>query len=112
MSTVRVQLLTFEGCPLANAARGQLEAALAELGIRDYEEIDLQAPGTPESLQGWGSPTILVDGADITGQPKGESLSCRVYDGPEKVPTAASIVASLENRTRRSKGIANPLLVF
>jgi len=98
MSTVRIQLLTFEGCPLADAAREQLEAALAELGIDDYEEIDLQAPGTPENLRGWGSPTILIDGADITGQPKGDSLSCRVYDAPAKVSSAADIVSAFESR--------------
>ena len=101
MSTVRIQLLTFEGCPLADAAREQLEAALAEVGIDDYEEIDLQAPGTPESLRGWGSPTILVDGADITGQPKGESLSCRVYGGPDGVLSAADIISVFDSR--RSK---------
>ncbi len=99
MNTARIQFLMFEGCPLADAAREQLEAALAELGIDDYEEIDLQAPDTPESLRGWGSPTILIDGADVTGQPKGESLSCRVYDGPERVPNAKDIARAVASCT-------------
>jgi hypothetical protein len=106
MIAVRIQLLTFDGCPLADAAREQLEAALAELGINHYEELDLQAPGTPESLRGWGSPTILVDGADITGQPKGGSLSCRVYGGPDKVLSAANIISAFDSRRSRKPGQA------
>ena len=97
MSDMNVQFLAFEGCPLADAARGNLEKALADCGMIGYEEIDILAPGTPDDLPGWGSPTILVNGADVTGQPKGESVSCRIYSGPDRVPETASIVASIKN---------------
>ena len=93
---VRIQLLTFEGCPLADAARACLEVALTDCGLQDYEEIDILDPTTPEHLRCWGSPTILVDGADITGQPKGNSVSCRVYTGPEGVPEKSEIIAGLK----------------
>jgi len=98
MHDVRIQLLTFEGCPLADAARVGLEAALADCGIKDYEEIDILDPETPVELRGWGSPTILVDGVDITGQPKGNSVSCRVYPGPAGVPDKSEIIAGLKDR--------------
>ncbi len=97
MSDVNIQFLAFEGCPLADAARGNLEEALADCGMSGYEEIDILDPGTPEDLLGWGSPTILVSGADITGQPKGNSISCRVYPGPGRVPDLASIVTSIRS---------------
>ena len=92
MAELKVQLLTFGGCPLANAARESLERAVAELGISGFEEIDLLDSKTPEATKGWGSPTILVGGKDVTGTSKGDSLGCRVYSGPDKVPTTADIV--------------------
>ncbi len=97
MSDVDVQFLTFDGCPLAATARANLEKALADCGMSGYEEIDILDPAVSEDLPGWGSPTILVNGADITGQPKGNSISCRVYSGTERVPETASIVASIES---------------
>jgi hypothetical protein len=98
MQTTRIQLLTFPGCPLAAVARAELEAALAEYGNVGYEEIDILDPGTPEELRGWGSPTILVDGSDITRQPKGDDVGCRVYPGDLKVPARAEILAVIRHR--------------
>ena len=97
MSDVNVQFLAFEGCPLADAARANLEKALADCGMSDYEEVDILGPDTPADLPGWGSPTILVNGVDVTGQPKGDSVSCRVYPGLDRVPETASIVASIKS---------------
>jgi hypothetical protein len=90
-----VQLLVFAGCPLAGTARRALEQALTECGLAAYEEIDLLAPETPDELRGWGSPTILVDGKDVTGVAKGDTVGCRVYTGPTKVPEVATIVACI-----------------
>ena len=98
MHNVRIQLLTFEGCPLAGAARVGLEAALADCGMKEYEEIDILDPETPDELRGWGSPTILVNGADITGRPKGNNVSCRVYPGPEGVPDRSEIIAGIKGQ--------------
>ncbi len=99
---VSIQFLTFEGCPLTDAARAELERALAECGIRDYEEIDILDPDAPEELRGWGSPTILVKGQDVAGQTKGNSASCRIYPGRKRVPDAATIASSIEAAARRS----------
>ena len=97
MSDVNVQFLTFEGCPLANTARGNLEKALADCGMRGYEEIDILDPDTPDDLPGWGSPTILVNGVDVSGQPKGNNVSCRIYPGRDRVPSATDIVAGIRS---------------
>ncbi len=76
---MKVQLLTLAGCPNSAAAREILRSVLASAGITEpIEEVDANAPEAPESLRGWGSPTILIDGVDVGGQePAG--TTCRLY---------------------------------
>ena len=92
MNGIRVQFLAFDGCPLAEAARKELDAAVSEAGLAGYEVIDILDPETPEDLRGWGSPTILVNGADVTGNTKGEGVGCRIYSTESRVPETALIV--------------------
>ncbi|MEX2123170.1 MAG: hypothetical protein WD795_04715 [Woeseia sp.] len=104
MNRVRVRLLTFEGCPLADAARSVLRQALAECGITDYEEIDLLDPATDVELQGWGSPTILVNGKDVTGKSSGDAIGCRVYRGQDRVPDRGTISAVVRAEIAAQRG--------
>lgn len=104
MSGVAIQLLFFAGCPLADAARRALREALVECGLEAYEEVDLLAPETPEELRGWGSPTILVEGSDVTGSAKGHDIGCRVYAGPTKVPEPAVIAGCIRRLQRPESG--------
>ena len=90
-----IQLLVFEGCPLADAARCSLQTALDSLGICDFEEIDLLDPKTPDELRRWGSPTILVDGEDVAGMAKGNGVGCRVYDSETSVPGPETIAEKI-----------------
>lgn len=92
---VKVQFLSFAGCPLADAAKTSLEQALCDCGMEGYESIDILAPGVPDELRIWGSPTILIDGKDVTGQGKGDGVGCRVYSTPSRVPDARVIASSL-----------------
>ena len=94
--TMDVQFLAFCGCPLADPARENLKKALAECGMSNFEEIDILDPASPEELRGWGSPTIFVNGLDVTGLPKGNSVSCRVYPFTGGVPDVQSIAAGLQ----------------
>ena len=81
---MKVQLLTFPGCPNAAAARALLQRVMSSSGIdADIVEVNTGAPETPEGLRGWGSPTILVDGADVGGQKAPENPSCRLYRDEE-----------------------------
>ena len=103
MTDPRIQLLVFDGCPLAGAARRSLEQALADLDLGGYEEIDLMAESAG-ALRGWGSPTILIDGRDLIGGTKGAGVGCRVYSGPGGVPMAAEIASAIvaaRDRERR-----------
>lgn len=97
-----IQFLSFDGCPLADAAQVALDRALLACGLTagNYELIDVLDPETPESLVRWGSPTILVNGEDVTGQARSDGVGCRIYDTPEQVPTAESIIAAI----RKSAG--------
>lgn len=93
MTDIKVQFLAFQGCPLAGTARQALEQALAECEIGDYEEVDILRPGVPNKLREWGSPTILINGTDVSGRPKGDGVGCRIYPGADRVPSSANIVA-------------------
>ena len=98
MSTREIQFLWFEGCPLAVEAREQLIQALDRIGgAIDYrlEDIDVHADGAPEDLNRWGSPTILIDGSDITGHTPGVGSTCRVYPYSGGVLPADVIIAAL-----------------
>lgn len=101
MRSPRVQLLYFEGCPLTEGARTVLKQALSDCGLAGYEEIDLLDSRTPYEFRGWGSPTILVDGADVTGAPRGDQLGCRVYSTPDHLPERRAVIAAIEAATKR-----------
>ena len=75
---MRIQLITFAGCPHAPAARTALEGVLTSLGIRErIEAVDTLSPETPQALRGWGSPTILLDGEDVAGESLPTGPGCR-----------------------------------
>ena len=90
---MKVQLLYFDGCPHVAEARHVLRAALAACALPEVavEELDVEAPTTPTELRGWGSPTILVNGADVAGEKAPSGRSCRL--------TASSLAASTKRRS-------------
>jgi len=104
---MRVQLITFPGCPNAAAARAVLERVLAATGADDrIEEVDSTAPETAEHLREWGSPTILLDGADVGGEPAPTGRSCRLYrDNVGKVhgaPPESLLLAAMQRAMSRA----------
>lgn len=99
---MRVELLYFPECPNVNAAREQLRRALAESGLPlRWTEHDVTSPRAPKRVRGFGSPTILVDGQDVSGASSEEAASCRVYLGSDVrgVPPLETIVQALKSRT-------------
>jgi copper chaperone CopZ len=91
---MKIQLLHFEGCPNVDAARAALRDALAAEKLEtSVEEIDVERPDAPEWARGWGSPTILIDGQDVTGQERTNASSCRLYPGG--APSVESIRARI-----------------
>jgi hypothetical protein len=86
-------LIYFQGCPNAALARENLAAALESHGRKAvWEEWDLGAQGTPSAYRRFGSPTILVDGEDVTGvEGRNAAMACRA----DPVPSVGLIASRL-----------------
>lgn len=87
-----VELLWWEGCPSTEHARELLHAALNAVGLDSAEirMVEVQTDAQAQSLGFRGSPTILIDGVDLTELARGErsgrapepapaGLTCRAY---------------------------------
>ncbi len=95
------ELIYFSGCPNLGGARAQLVKAFVEVKLtprwREYQTDD---PDLPEHAHGFGSPTILVNGRDVTGAaPTDSAEACRLYTDDTGrrggIPSLGSVVAAL-----------------
>ena len=79
----KVEILQVQGCPLVGRVRETVERALAR------SEID----AVVEELVGdYQSPTLLVDGRDVTGRPLERRSACRL-----DLPTEEQVLAALRS---------------
>src|SRR5688572_24287611 len=100
---MKIQLLYFAGCPNLDPARAALRDAMrAEQIDQAIEEVDLESPAAPASLRGWGSPTILIDGEEITGAARTTGAACRLY--AHGAPSVEEIRARLAASRRPPAG--------
>jgi mercuric ion transport protein len=92
-----VELIYDPSCPNVGEARKELELAFSELKLTArWTEWDVTDPKAPERVRSFGSPTVLVDGRDVSGQPPATSgATCRVYQGSRRAPPADMIAAAL-----------------
>lgn len=93
-----VDLLYFPECPNVGAAREQLGRAFAAAQLTPaWNEHDISAPDAPAALRGYGSPTILVNGRDVTGDAPAGGVACRIYAGTDRrgAPPLGAIAAAL-----------------
>lgn len=77
-----VELIYFRECPNVSLARERLLRAFATTGITPrWQEWEHNDSASPAHARAYGSPTILVDGRDVTNmEPSGEEAgNCRVY---------------------------------
>jgi len=87
-----IELVYFAGCPNVDGARANLRAALQALRLAPtWTEWDQGNAAAPPRVRGFGSPTVLVDGRDITGVGPATAAACRA-DG---APSVERIVAAL-----------------
>ena len=93
MGKQRIELVVFEGCPNVGLARNNLRSALRSASEDiTWTEWELGSDSTPKDLRSHGSPTVLIDGRDVTGDTTGAAaMACRADD----VPSAALILKSL-----------------
>ncbi|MEJ2060621.1 MAG: heavy metal-associated domain-containing protein [Gammaproteobacteria bacterium] len=104
MTDARIELIYFSGCPGLEPARAVLREALAQHGLPPiWREWDRNAAEAPERVRAYGSPTILVDGRDVS-QVDNEAVCCRVYageDGMRPAPAIAAVVEALRGSVER-----------
>jgi hypothetical protein len=83
---VTVQIFHLAGCPHLERARAAVHEALAERAMAAaVEEIEGE----------YASPTVLVDGADVTGHLGELGTSCRL-----DLPTRALVLEALDRGPR------------
>jgi hypothetical protein len=112
VSSPRIELLWWEGCPSTDKALAQLRALLREVGLGDAEvqmrEIRTGAQAAAAGFR--GSPTVLIDGVDVAQGAEPEEpnpLTCRVYhrrDGRiSPVPDPEDVRAALQAALARAQ---------
>ncbi len=109
---MKVEILHVDDCPNWEEAGRRMTAALTSAG---HEHVTvtfkrLQSAEQASTVPFAGSPTILVDGADLfpTGA-RIADLACRVYstpDGLAGLPTAGQLVDAINHRGELVTGCA------
>jgi mercuric ion transport protein len=82
---VRIELIYDRDCPNVERARANLKMALVLAGCDErWVEWDRGDAASPAYVRRHGSPTLLLDGADVGGMAEGcGGAACRVYRGGE-----------------------------
>lgn len=116
---MKIELIYDPDCPNVDAARSVLSQAIADSGVEEqWLEVNRSDPSVPSYAQGFGSPTVLVNGVDVAGtEEMGGANSCRVYataDGAfQSAPPVELVVAALRQNVVsevEKKGAAKGLL--
>jgi hypothetical protein len=97
---MKIELIYDAQCPNVEAARQALREALRIAGLPGgWQEWDRNDPESPDRVRGYGSPTVLIDGQDITGAAPTGANACRVYaqgdGGFAGTPPVTTLVAAL-----------------
>ncbi len=88
-----IELIYDRGCPHVEDARAALQRALGDLDLPlEWQEWDREAPEAPPHARNYGSPTVLVDGRDVSGGgAETASNCCRVYHEAGRLQWAPSM---------------------
>lgn len=90
---MQIDLVYFEGCPHADAARQRLREVLASLGsTARWTEWDSEDAATPPRLRGYSSPTVLVNGIDVERKSPTSGAGCAVGGGPSVEALRAALM--------------------
>ena len=105
----KVELVYEKSCPNIQAARINLLQAFSELKLAPkWLEWEVSEADIPAYVLNLGSPTILVNGKDVSGTTEdGHDLSCRVYTDADGnisgVPTVGMIKNALSGHMTINK---------
>ena len=74
-----VELIYDRQCPSVPEARAHLLSAFVQAGLTPkWSEYQIGDADVPEHARGYGSPTVLIDGRDVSGAVASAEMSCRV----------------------------------
>lgn len=92
---IRVQILHVRDCALLERVLRRLRTSIARSGL------DVSV----ETIEGtYPSPTVLINGAEVTGQPIGSEPCCRL-DLPSEEQIVAALTNSSENGRRSGEEV-------
>lgn len=103
VKSIQVELIYEQSCPNIEDARTQILKAFQQANIPpQWQEWEVTHADTPDHAHGYGSPTVLVNGKDVSGEiPAGNDNCCRIYassDGrPSGIPALSDIVYALQD---------------
>ncbi len=104
-----ITLLYDPDCPNVELARKNIRQALVKLSLpANWREVNISEPKAQQHLKMSGSPTILVNGADVAGaSPDSEGACCRLYTSEDgqlvRAPSSDAIAHAIEaGREKRS----------
>lgn len=95
-----VEFVYEQTCPFVRDARRRLIEGFRQAGQTPcWSEWEVSDPRAPEHVRELGSPTILIDGRDVSGSPREETENCcRIYtlnDEPRGMPPLEMVVDAL-----------------
>ena len=112
----RVDLVYDTECPNVSAARDNLRGAFARSGLSPvWQEHRIGDPETPGEVQGFGSPSILVDGRDVAQVEPSSDLCCRIYTehgttaGAPSIETITTALAAAFGSPREESRSGSPI---
>jgi hypothetical protein len=86
---VKVEVLYVADCPTHPAAVNLVKQVLAAEGVEtEIHQVLVRDEGMARELRFAGSPTIRINGRDVTGESQDArsfALSCRLYPGSKQV---------------------------
>ena len=87
---MKIELIYFDGCPNIEAAGENIREACRQAEIdNSFKEWNQNDKNAPSYVQGYGSPTVLVNGKDIAGGKNDccKTGACRIYADMTGVPS-------------------------
>lgn len=109
---LKVELIYEKTCPNIQAAREQLLRAFNTTQLTpQWQEWEVNEAVTPGYARDYGSPTILINGCDVSGElPSDTNKCCRIYQNSEThnrgVPSLTQIIEALQQAI---KSTSSPL---
>ncbi len=100
--TMNIELITDADCPNVEATRAVLRESLDAVGLpREWTEWDRGAESSPPYARHYGSPTVLVNGIDVSGEGGAADGNCfRIYQDEAGnflgLPSCESVVEALK----------------